>query len=217
MNGPHDMGGQQNFGPVDPSEQPNFTEDWQQKVFSLTLAMGAARQWNLDTSRFARESLPPAEYLGSSYYEIWYAGLVKLLLERRLITEAELETGELRVPPLDVPGPLKAEDVAAVLARGGPADRPVHVPSGFAIGDRVRTKVQHRPTHTRLPAYIRGRTGTVERVHGAHVLPDSNALGQGENPAWLYSVRFEGSELWGEDGSARSVNVDCWEPYLEPA
>ena len=47
MNGPHDMGGQQNFGPVDPSEKPAFADDWQRKAFTLTLAMGAVKQWNL--------------------------------------------------------------------------------------------------------------------------------------------------------------------------
>ncbi|MEM6985757.1 MAG: nitrile hydratase subunit beta, partial [Pseudomonadota bacterium] len=151
MNGPHDMGGQQNFGPVDARDKPAFTEDWQRKAFSLTLAMGAAKQWNLDISRFARESLPPAEYLSSSYYEIWYAGLVNLMLERGLITEDELAAGAMQVPALDVPGPLKADDVPAVLARGGPVDRPVDVPARFSVGDTVRAKVQHTRTHTRLP------------------------------------------------------------------
>ncbi|MEM9605680.1 MAG: nitrile hydratase subunit beta [Pseudomonadota bacterium] len=217
MNGPHDMGGQQNFGPVDPTDKPAFPEPWQRTAFALTLAMGAARQWNLDMSRFARESLPPADYLGSSYYEIWYAGLVKLLLEKGLVTESEVASGALEVPAKDVPGPLRAEDVAAVLARGGPVDRPATIDAVFALGDRVRAKVQHPHTHTRLPGYVRGHVGVVERVHGCHVFPDSNAVGAGEQPTWLYNVRFDGSDLWGADGSARCVNVDCWEPYLERA
>jgi nitrile hydratase subunit beta len=54
-------------------------------------------------------------------------------------------------------------------------------------------------------------------LHGVHVFPDSNSLGN-ENPQWLYTVTFNGLELWGADGDA-SVNtsVDAWEPYLERA
>jgi nitrile hydratase len=73
-------------------------------------------------------------------------------------------------------------------------------------------------THTRLPRYVRGHVGTVERVLGCHVFPDSNSLGAGENPHWLYTVRFTGRELWGPDGDPSvTVSVDAWEPYLDPA
>ena len=58
----------------------------------------------------------------------------------------------------------------------------------------------HPVGHTRLPRYARGRAGVVERVHGAHVLPDANAHGAGEQPQWLYTVRFAARELWGDDG-----------------
>ena len=48
--------------------------------------------------------------------------------------------------------------------------------------------------------------------------PDSNAHGQGENPEWLYTVRFTGSELWGPDADpSLAVSIDAWESYLEPA
>ena len=86
------------------------------------------------------------------------------------------------------------------------------------LGDRVRAKMINPPTHTRLPRYVRGHTGTVERVLGCHVFPDSNSLGLGEDPRWLYTVRFDGRELWGPDADPTiKVSVDAWEPYLEPA
>jgi len=69
-----------------------------------------------------------------------------------------------------------------------------------------------------LPRYVRGHLGTVEHVRGCHVFPDSNAKGKGENPQWLYTVRFDSRELWGADADPTvKVSVDAWEPYLKPA
>ena len=73
----------------------------------------------------------------------------------------------------------------------------------------------HPSGHTRLPRYVRGRSGLIEAVRGAHVFPDTHAAGLGEQPQWLYTVRFQASELWGSDTTAAAVCVDCWEPYLE--
>ena len=112
---------------------------------------------------------------------------------------------------------LTREGVAATLHRGGPTEREAKSPARFAVGDRVRTKMIHPPTHTRLPRYVRGHVGTIEMLHGVHVFPDSNSLGQ-ENPQWLYTVTFDGRELWGEDGDASvKTSVDAWESYLDPA
>jgi nitrile hydratase len=92
------------------------------------------------------------------------------------------------------------------------------MPPRHAIGARVRMRNIHPATHTRLPRYVRGRVGTVELHHGAHVFPDSNALGKGEAAQWLYTVRFEGPELWGPDADpSSSVSVDAWESYIEAA
>ncbi len=65
---------------------------------------------------------------------------------------------------------------------------------------------------------MRGHVGTVERVHGAHVFPDSAAMGKGDDPQWLYTVRFEGRDLWGPDSDPTvKVSVEAFEPYLDPA
>jgi nitrile hydratase len=115
-----------------------------------------------------------------------------------------------------VPKILTPGGVAAVLHRGGPTERSARSPALFAVGDRVRAKRIHPATHTRLPQYVRGHAGIIDRVLGCHVFPDSNASGDGENPQWLYTVSFDAVELWGEasDASLR-VSVDAWEPYLE--
>jgi nitrile hydratase len=75
----------------------------------------------------------------------------------------------------------------------------------------------HPVTHTRLPRYTRGHVGVIERIHGCHVFPDSAATGAGENPQWLYTVVFDGRELWGPDTDPTiKVSIDAFEPYLEP-
>ncbi len=219
MNGAQDLGGMQSFGPVMPEpNEPPFHYDWERRVLAVTLAMGATGAWNLDMSRAARESLPPADYLGKSYYEIWLAGLEKLMTERGLVTAEEIAAGRALLPPQPVRRVLRAEEVGAVLIKGGPTARTPERPARFALGDAVVARNIHPRTHTRIPRYVRGHKGVVAQLHGIHVFPDANALGHGEAPQWLYGVCFAGTELWGEDSNpSLTVMVDLWEPYLEPA
>jgi nitrile hydratase len=219
VNGAHDMGGMHGFGPVEPEpDEPPFHAEWERRVFALTLAMGATGEWNLDASRFARESQPPGAYLAESYYEIWLAGLERLLDERRLLTPEELAAERPLAPPRPLARRLSAEDVGKMLHRGGPTEREPAGPARFAAGDRVRAREMHPRTHTRLPRYVRGHAGEVVAVRGCHVFPDVHAHGGGEDPQWLYTVRFAARELWGDGADpAAAVSVDAWEPYLEPA
>jgi nitrile hydratase len=218
MNGAQDLGGMMGFGPVQPEpNEPIFHAAWEKRALGLTLACGALGEWNIDIGRHARETLHPVDYLSSSYYEIWTKGLTKLLLRAQLVSETELVAGHSQGTPHSTKRPpLKAADVAAALSGGGPADRPVTQPPAFVIGDRVRAKNIHPTGHTRLPRYIRGKTGVIERIQGGYVFPDTNGHGAGENPCWVYSVVFEGRELWGDAADPTlSIAVDCWEPYLD--
>ena len=217
MNGPHDMGGVSGFGPVQPEpNEPPFHAEWERRAFALTLAMGMPGGWNLDMSRSARESLP--DYLDRSYYEIWIAALEKLMTERGLVAGDEIAAGHALHTPKPVKRTLSAADVGKVLYRGGPTAREPSAPAQFAPGDRVRAKTMDPPTHTRLPRYVRGRVGIVEHVRGCHVFPDSHATGAGENPQWLYTVVFEGRELWGADSDPTvKISIDAFEPYLDAA
>jgi nitrile hydratase beta subunit len=218
MNGAQDMGGVPGFGAVEPEpNEPVFHADWEKRAFALTLAMGTPGGWNIDMSRFVRENRPPAEYLSMSYYQIWFAGLEALLKERDLVSDDEIVVGHSLHPPKPVERILTPGDVAQVLYRGGPTERATNTKPVFTAGERVRAKNINPLTHTRLPRYVRGRLGTVERVIGCHVFPDSNSQGAGENPQWLYTVRFQACELWGEGADPSvTVSVDAWEPYLEP-
>jgi len=218
MNGPHDMGGMQCFGPVLPEQnEPLFHASWEGKALALTVAMGASGAWNIDQSRSTRESLPPATYLGSSYYEIWIRGLEQLMLSRDLVTQAELTSGQLQTPAKPVARVLQADQVRAALAAGSPSERTMAGAPHFAIGTRVMARNLHPAGHTRLPRYVRGHVGIIERVHGAHVLPDANSKVPADPQAdWLYTVSFAAVDLWGADADPTArVSVDAWQGYLE--
>jgi nitrile hydratase beta subunit len=220
MNGAQDLGGMMGFGPVIPEPgEPLFHAPWEKRALAVTIAAAGLGEWNLDAMRHARETIPPPEYLTSSYYEIWLKGLEKMLLARGLVARDELLAGRsLRPARATARPPLTATAMAAGLARGAPCGRPAAGAARFAVGDRVRTLTINPEGHTRLPRYARGKVGTVERVHGVFVFPDSNAHFRGEDPRWCYGIAFEGRELWGADADpSLTVAVDCWEPYLEAA
>ena len=212
-----DLGGREGFGRVVPEPEGELWHAaWEPKALALTLAMGATGSWNIDASRSARETLP--DYAALSYYQIWLAALARLMIERGLVTEGELAEAQVHLAPKPLARLLRAADVPAVLARGSATERPATTAARFAVGDRVRTRAGRVDHHTRLPGYAAGRVGTVERVHGTHVFADTNAQGLGEQPQWLYAVRFDGRELWGDEAQpGLGVSIDAWDDYLEPA
>jgi nitrile hydratase subunit beta len=212
-----DLGGQPGHGRVVPEPKNElFHAPWEPRALALTLAMGSTGSWNIDMSRGARETLP--DYSALSYYQIWLAGLQKLMAQRRLMFEDELSAGRALYPTMPVARVLKAADVAAALAKGSPTERPAATTARFHVGQRVRTREHRVAHHTRLPAYAHGKTGVVEQVLGAHVFADAHAQGFGEQPQWLYTVVFDGAELWGaETAPGLKVSVDAWESYLEPS
>jgi nitrile hydratase beta subunit len=217
MDGVHDIGGMDGFGKVEPEpNEPVFHANWEARVMAMTRAMGANGVFNIDMSRASREELPPEVYLTSSYYKKWFLGLEQMLLDRGLITADEIAAAHALQPAKPLKRNFTMADVERVMARGS-FGRPPQAPARFAPGDRVRARNIHPPTHTRLPRYVRGHVGTVERLHGCHVFPDSAAVGAGENPQWLYTVVFDGRDLWGPQGDPTvKVSVDAFEPYLEP-
>lgn len=209
-----DLGGQSGNGAIVPEEnEPLFHAAWEQRLWATTLAMGATGSWNLDRSRSARETLP--DYAQRSYFEIWFGGLERLLLDHGLVQADELDQGHALTPPAPIPRTLAASAVPSVLAKGSSTLRTTTREPRFALGDAVRTLAEPVPHHTRLPAYARGQIGHISRVHGMHVFADAHALGHGESPEWLYTVVFDGHALFGERASPGSqVSIDAWEPYL---
>lgn len=217
MNGVHDLGGMQGFGRVEREEnEPVFHARWEGRVRAM-MREGLRRSlYNVDEFRWALERMGPARYMAASYYEKWLSAIERLYIEKGVITREEL-ADRLR------PGrPRPAVAAASPSARrvfhpspGAPLGA-LNVAPRFAPGDPVVAKNMHPPTHTRLPRYVRGKRGVVDRLNGAYVFPDHSAVGLGERLEHVYSVRFDARELWGSDAPSRDrVYIDLWESYLE--
>ncbi len=226
MNGAHDMGGMHGFGPVHPDAVASpFHAPWEGRVWAMMWTLIRRRVFNLDEMRRAIETIPPSQYLASTYFERWATALHMLLLEKGQITGPEVEAAihQFEREPERVGGlerrnnPALADAVLAAMDRPPQGRREATHPR-FRPGDRVVAKNQHVPGHTRLPRYVRGRQGVIHRVHGDYDFPDTKAHGRGEHPCAVYSVRFAARELWGDGASPRdSVYIDLWENYLVPA
>lgn len=218
MNGVHDMGGMHGFGRVTPEpNEPVFHAPWEGRVLAMQRAMTYAGAWTIDMSRAGQETLPAHVYLGAIYYQRWALGMEQNLLSKGLVTAEELEAGHALNPGKPLQRVLKASDVSPALTRGK-FGRPPAAPARFKVGERVRARNINPPTHTRLPRYVRGHVGVIERIQGCHVYPDTVVTGAGENPQWLYTVVFDGRDLWGEGSDPTlKVSVEAFEPYLEPA
>jgi nitrile hydratase subunit beta len=220
MNGVHDIGGMHGFGPIVREEnEPLFHAAWEGRVRAMAVLTMARGSYTIDAFRYGIERMAPAEYLRAPYFERWLATVERNLVEQGFVMREELEnrTKFLRdhpEAPLPPAGPNHPQSRASNYSQ---STRPGTSPR-FAVGDGVVTRNVHPSGHTRLPRYARSKRGIVVRSHGPHVFPDTNAVGLGEQPQPLYTVRFDARELWGESAEGRqTVSLELWESYLEPA
>jgi hypothetical protein len=219
----HDLGGKREFfGPIDhTSGGPVFHAPWEARVFGVATFLQTLFGPNLDAFRAVMERLPRDQYVGP-YYQRWLA-----VLEQTMRPFIE---GKRSVPGIKVAG------TARVLRYGmgrrrlpkfvngrilprivGGARRLAQQPA-FTIGDTVRVRSERAEGHTRQPAYVTGRTGTVIAHRGAAVFADRHAELGSKAPEHLYTVAFTGRELWGEAAEPNTeVRIELFEPYLEQA
>lgn len=206
MDGIHDLGGLDGFGPVlASSHEPVFAEDWERRVLRAMMATVISLDAGGPLFRHSIERMDPAHYLSSSYYEHWLTGISTLLVEAGVTTAEDLDHLVGGHFPLSRPD----RGSAPALPESDETE------ARFASGDRVRVREWHPLGHTRAPRYIQGKRGVVVRVDDPANLPDAEAYG-GRVLDPTYSVRFDTTELWGEGAERGScVHVDVWERYLE--
>ena len=213
----HDLGGRQGFGRVDTDEKEEaFHSEWEARVYGTVRAMTRAPDWSIDWFRFCRELTPPADYFTRGYYDQWLQAYAAMLVNSGYASVEEIASGKAASPALGPPPPMSAEDIHKTLKKFAlNTERKIDSAPAYAVGDTVNVVTTGGTGHTRLPAYLRGKTGIIEAYRGAHIFPDANAAGE-EIAAPLYTVGFNAADLWPEaKGSRDRIFADMWESYFE--
>jgi nitrile hydratase subunit beta len=210
VDGIHDLGGMHGFGPVEAeADEPVFHATWEARTFGLALVAGSLGL-TAGIGRAFIEAIPPADYLASSYYELWARGL-----EGRLVAAGTLTTDEIGARAASGATPVRSEatspDTVALVSRFLDSPQPTSgtdVEARFAEGDRVTVRRMAPPGHHRCPRYVRGATGTVVRLDGGWPVAGE------DEPEAVYTVRFANADLWGHDAEPGTLTIDLWERYL---
>ena len=221
---PQDLGGRLGFGPVEPeTDEPVYHAAWEGVVVAGILATISAGLYNVDQFRAAIDDLDPLSYLSVGYYGRWLHTL-ELNCERAGVfspEEVEARLQEIAAAPEaplpDRADPALSERLRLLIADGASNARPLAAAPAYTAGQRVRGRRFPGERHVRIPGYAQGAGGVVERVHEAFVFPDTNRRGAGEQPQYVYAVRFEARDLWPDAEPGSCVVVDLWESYLEAA
>jgi len=211
MDGPHDYGGKDGYGPIDTTAPP-FREAWEERQWALSKNVPIPGG-TIDWWRHGIENMDPATYATQPYFAKWCLNEIAHRIDQGLFTMQEVLSG---IPETVQSPPAKPLDMTETLARLRANNTNFRVEMeqdpAFAIGQTIRTLNHPVPGHTRLPAYARGHIGKIIAHHGGHLYADAGAEGEhrGEH---LYTVEFTAAELWGSD-DPDTVCLDLWEPYL---
>ena len=234
------MGGRTEFfSPLvrEPDEpvSAGFHEPWEARVFGMLVSVLPLLGRNIDAFRFSMERLPREVYL-SSYYRRWLGGLENMLVQTGYLGPDELDARIVNHPaaaghrrPLRTLVAANARLLRAMLRPVLPRwiagqvlprvlgnSRPALRRPRFAVGNRVRVRAPRAPGHTRQPGYVTGKPGVVVAHLGSTLFPDAHAVGRRALPQHLYTVAFDGGDLWGDAAEpGTEVRVDLYESYLE--
>ncbi|CAN3131608.1 nitrile hydratase subunit beta [Mycobacterium sp. smrl_JER01] len=236
----HNLGGLEGLPQPLNLEKRVFVEEWEKRIFGIHVAMmglsnhlGSALpeypiaevptafrdEWTWADLRTGAEAMNPFDYFKFRYYEKWLGGITQFFIDKGYVSEEELIDG-LGAP---VAAPDSSADAAIddqvidYLRRGDSPRRDVAHPR-FAVGQSVRISDVPPGAHTRLPGYLRARTGTVERVfEGDYGYFVETGDGIGE-PMPIYIVEFTPGELWGAraEPGANTLYAELFEAYLQP-
>jgi nitrile hydratase len=222
----HDMGGMQGFGPVVREEdEPVFHEPWEGRLWGMRQAVIRSGKLKLrpGENRGIIETMGALAYLTTPYYERFLHSTIDRIVAHGLLTQEEIdERTAAFVADAGTAMPTSFDRAAAEAARASlyvaPYPRPASGEPVLQAGQAVRARNLNWDGHNRLPRYVRGRLGIVERVNGWYVIEDDHAERLGRNPQPVYTVRFDGTEIWGPDSEPNlRVYVELWEGYLEAA
>ena len=204
MDGIHDLGGKQGFGPVARSPgEAIYTFEWELRAHAIQSRLLGLRKWNMDEQRNAIERMDPRHYMRAYYFERVLTAAATLMIEKGMVEQEQLDA-------LAGGGfPISRPNVSGRAPQAGA--------SKYAIGDLVRLKSQFVRGHTRMPAYLRGKAGTVVGIGRECPYPDAAAHGLDAEMEETYDVRFRSSDLWPDGSDQAFVHAAIFRSYLTPA
>jgi nitrile hydratase len=201
MDGIHDLGGKQGFGPVRYTHNATaFHAAWERRANALYSYAVRLGYFNMDEYRHAIERMEPRHYLAASYYERTLTSLGTLLVEKGIVTREELER--------------RAEGTFPLAAANGAGRANVTTRERFKSGDRVLVRDDYVPGHCRMPGYIRGKVGVVVSESPPYPFPDAHAHSVAAEDEPTYDVRFKSEELWPNSADPALVHVGVFQSYL---
>jgi len=218
MDGVHDLGGKQGFGPIDVNEvDVPFHADWEGRMWAIAQC-ARSPDWTIDWWRHVRELIDPVDYLSRPYFDSWAQTHIAAYIDSGSFTLDEIIASQSASTPAEPQSSQGYEDIlAAIEEQAYRFDREIDAQPAYQVDDKIFTRHLLPGHHTRLPAYARGKPGVIHAHHGAHVFADASAQGN-EIAQHLYSVVFEAGDLWHEAGNRKDrVFIDLWESYLDPA
>jgi nitrile hydratase len=201
MDGFHDLGGRQGFGPVVRQGHTDpFHGEAEIRIAAMWVRMLRHGIYNMDEYRHAIERMEPRHYVSASYYGRTFTAVASLCVERGVFSAAELSAAVGSEVPLSRP---------SREGRVGEEKLPE-----ISVGDRVRVKDDFVPGHIRMPGYIRGKEGVVVGVSPPYPYPDAH--GHGLESAWqrTFDVRFSSRHLWPDGSEEADVQVGVFHGYL---
>lgn len=183
--------------------------------------------WTWADLRSSAEAMNPIDYFKFRYYERWLSGITTFLVEKGYLSDREIRSRMTDLYSQAVrPAEHQAESaktaadiderVIAYLRTGDSPRRDIAHPK-FAVGQRVRIADPRTDAHTRLPGYLRGRSGIVTHIHEdnySYFWHTGDGIG---DPMPVYTVEFAPSELWGQraEPGAQTFYAELFEAYLE--
>lgn len=235
----HHLGGLEGLDAPIAFEKRVFVQDWEKRIFGIHAAMmglsaslrdavpdydldavptAFASTWTWADLRKGAEAMNPFAYFQFRYYEKWLGGITAYLIDQGYLTEAELDAAVRRggTDAAAPEQPLIDEQVERYLRTGDTPRRGPATPS-FAVGDAVVVRNPPASDHTRLPGYLRGHRGRIERIFEGNYayFCSTGPDGLGE-PVPVYIVRFEPEEIWGATAEphAGPLFAELYETYL---
>ena len=221
MDGIHDLGGKQGYGPIEvDSDETPFHHDWEAREWGIAQS-ARTPGITIDWWRHCRELILPEDYLGRPYFDSWAQTDFSTYIDAQWMTLQEVTSGKSAGRQNDYGEPPTAMSLQQVLQEDHDHafrfDAEIDAVPAFSVGQQVMTSSHGHSGHTRLPQYARGRRGTIQVCNGAHIYPDLSAQGE-EIHQYCYNVMFMAEELWPEaQGSRDKVYLDLWESYLAEA